>query len=411
MHTHWGTPARSWTIALILVLAAMPAPIVGQGGSDTLRLATALELARQTNPALQAVRLRADASAEAISPSGALPNPQLSFGFMNRPLDFGTDQMMTMNSVQLVQRFPWPGKLGFAEDEARLRAAADSMDAQDAEAHLLSRVKSVYYQLAFTDRALGIMGETRDLLRDFHQVSTAMYGVGTGLQQDVLQAQVAIASMREDITVMEQNRVGMAARLNSLLGRWATVAVAALELPEPGAPLPSVDSLMQLAALGSPALQAAAARVDAAHAGYRAARRTVYPDFTVTLAYGQRPQFDDLTTIAVGVSIPLFAGSNQLPQRRSREAAEAMQQALSTDLYNETYAQLVELAAQAQRAQAAVESALSAYRVGQVDYMTLLQNEMTVNRYQIEQVRLVAQYHQSVAQVQALVGVELGGSR
>jgi outer membrane protein TolC len=173
-------------------------------------------------------------------------------------------------------------------------------------------------------------------------------------------------------------------------------------------------------------LQAAAARVDAAHAGYQAARRTVYPDFTVTLAYGQRPQFDDLATIAVGISIPLFAGSNQLPQRRSREAARAMQQALSTNLYNETYAQLVELAAQAQRARnllelyvtavlpqarAAVESALSAYRVGQVDYMTLLQNEMTVNRYQIEQVRLVAQYHQSVAQVQALVGVELGGSR
>ena len=103
-----------------------------------------------------------------------------------------------------------------------------------------------------------------------------------------------------------------------------------------------------------------------------------------------------------------------------------MEQALSTNLYNETYAQLVELTAQAQRArnllelygtavlpqaQAAVESALSAYRVGQVDYMTLLQNEMTVNRYQIENVRLVAQYHQSVAQVQALVGVDLGGAR
>ena len=60
------------------------------------------------------------------------------------------------------------------------------------------------------------------------------------------------------------------------------------------------------------------------------------------------------------------------------------------------------------QARAAVESALSAYRVGRVDYTTLINNELTVNRYEIEAVQLTAEYHQAVAELEALVGTDLG---
>ena len=412
--------------ALLVIAATAPAPGIAeaQAVSDTLALMDALEMASAANPTLRAVRLRADAAAERILPAGALPDPQLMFGFMNRPVDFDTDQAMTMNTIQLTQRFPWPGKLGFARQRMRWLAAAEQSDAKETESVLLARVKSVYFQVAYIDRALQIMGGTRELLRDFHVVSSAMYGVGTGLQQDVLQAQVAIAGMTENITVMQQNRVAMVARLNALLGRSPGVAAVGLQLPAPATGLPTQDSLMSLAAEARPALAAARERVQAAQAGYNAARRSIYPDITVTLGYGQRPQFKDLATLMVGISIPLRAGSRQLPLRREMAAMRAMEEAKELDLYNETFARLAELTAEADRARAlsqlyttavlpqaraAVESALSAYRVGQVDYMTLVQNEMTVNRYEIERVRLAADYLRAVAQIEALVGVQIGG--
>lgn len=411
--------------ALLLIAATAPAPGIAeaQAVSDTLALMDALEMARAANPALRAVRLKADAAAELILPAGALPDPQLMFGFMNRPVDFDTDQAMTMNTVQITQRFPWPGKLGFARQRMRWLAEAEQWDAKETEAVLLARVKSVYFQIAYIDRALRIMGETRDLLRDFFQVSSAMYRVGSGLQQDVLQAQVAIASMTEDITVVQQNRVAMVARLNALLGRGPAVSVNALELPAPTGSPPGQDSLMTLAAESRPALQAVRERVAAAQAGYRAARRALYPDFTITLGYGQRPQFENLVTLMVGISIPLWAGSRQLPLRREMAIMQTMQEARELDLYNETYARIAELTAEADRARnlsvlyatavlpqarAAVESALSAYRVGEVDYMTLVQNEMTVNRYEIESVRLTAEYHRAIAQIEALIGGQIG---
>ena len=395
--------------------------------ADTLTLDEMIMLARSANPALRAARLRADAAVERTRPAGTLPDPQLTFGLLNRPVrDYGrTDQAMTMNSFQVMQRLPWPGKLGFREERFRYIAEADRFDADEREVTLIGRITTVYYQLAALDRTITIMSRTRRLLRDFRDVSSTMYSVGTGLQQDVLQAQVAVASMTEDITVARQNRVALAARLNALLGRDPTTSIGALALPLPEGAIPSVDALMARAASARPALQAARARVAAAQAGYRAARRAVYPDFTVTLGYANRPQFDDFVTFMLGITIPLRAGSRQLPLRREMNAMQAMEEAREQDLYNETYARLTELRADAERsrhlstlyatailpqARAAVESAAAAYRVGQVDYMTLIQNEMTVNRYEIESVRLLAEFHRARAGIEALIGAVPGAT-
>lgn len=418
---------HSLIAVLVFIASALVSDLQAQGQAqalDTLYLAVVVAEARQSNPMLQAARSAADAASERISQAGALPDPMLALGLKNRPLDgFGTGEPMTMNSISLTQMFPWPGKLGYSEERASHLALASDSDADEMEEALIARVKSVYFRLGFMDRALDIMQATRDLLRDFLEVTSAKYEVGTGLQQDILQAQVAIARMTADITVVQQNRVAMAARLNALLGRPATIPVGALELPPPDDAVLDVDSLMLVAAENRPAIRAARERSLAAEAGYRAARRAVYPDFTVGLGYGQRPEFVDMASIQVGFSVPLWAGSKQLPKRREMQAVQSMEEARELDLHYETFARLSELRASAIRAQelailyetsiipqavAAVESSLSAYRVGGVDYMTLLSNQMTVNQFEIESVRLAAEFQDSVAGIQALTSSETG---
>jgi len=237
----------------VLVLSALMAADSGEAISqitaEPLSIDDAVSLAREANPALRAARLRADVAAERVPQAGALPNPMLGFALMNRQIqDFGsTAEPMLQNRIELSQRLPWPGKLGFSEDRWKLLASAGALDAEETEHVLVARVKAVYYRLAFMDRALLIMENTRGLLREFLDVSSTLYAVGEGLQQDVLQAQVAVASMTEDITVVEQDRLATAARLNALLGRAATVGIDELGLPPPGEELPSVEALMVLA--------------------------------------------------------------------------------------------------------------------------------------------------------------------
>lgn len=391
---------------------------------DTLRVATAVALAREGNPALAAARLRADAAADRVPPAGAWPDPQLALGLMNRPLwGFGTAEPMTMNTVQVTQTLPWPGKLGFGKARSRSLASAERLDADEAEWQVVGETRAAYAELAAMDRALAIMRRTRDLLRGFLRVSQTRYAVGDAPQQDVLQAQVAVARMTEDITVLEQRRIAGGARLNTLMGRDATSPIGGLELPAPGTSLPPADSLMRLAATHRPALLAAQQRVTAAQDGYRAARRELYPDLMISAAYGQRPQYGDMGSLMLGVSIPLWAGSRQLPLRREMAALRTAEDAAARDRYNETFAQLTEQRAEAERARslaalyttavlpqarAAVDAALSAYRVGQVEFTTLIESEMTVNNYETELVRLAAQYHAAVARVVALIGLDLG---
>jgi len=416
-------PVRICFTACLAAVVLSPLPARAQA-PDTLRVADVVAEARRANPMLQAARYAAEAALERGPQAGALPDPMLSLGLRNRELDgFGTNSQMTMNWIGLSQRIPWPGIQGFGQEREERLARAAQLDADETEAYLVSRVKTVYFQLAYMDRALDIMGATRDLLRDFLEVTSAKYAVGQGLQQDILQAQVAIAQMTADITVVEQNRIAMAARLNSLLGRPATEPVGALELPDPAADPPPVDSIMRIAAVNRPAILAARARALAAESGYRAAQRDAYPDFNVLVGYGQRPQYVDMMTFEIGVSLPLWSGKRQQPRKREMRAIQSMEEAKQIDLYNETFAQLSERRASAVRARelsslyrtsiipqaiAAVESSLSAYRVGSVDYMTLLSNQMTVNQFEIERVRLAAEYYDSVAGIEALTGSETG---
>ena len=59
------------------------------------------------------------------------------------------------------------------------------------------------------------------------------------------------------------------------------------------------------------------------------------------------------------------------------------------------------------QARAAVQASLSSYRVGRVTFMTLVDNQMTVNRYETETYRLLADCYEAVGELEALVGREV----
>ena len=143
------------------------------------------------------------------------------------------------------------------------------------------------------------------------------------------------------------------------------------------------------------------------------------------MEYGQRPQYVDFLTLMVGVEIPLWAGKSDLPFRREMEAMRLKEESRARDLHNETVARVLEIRAEAERARrlaelyresivpqarASVESALSAYRVGEVDYMTLVESELILNKYEIQTVSLRAEYYQAVAELTALIGETPGGT-
>jgi outer membrane protein TolC len=54
-----------------------------------------------------------------------------------------------------------------------------------------------------------------------------------------------------------------------------------------------------------------------------------------------------------------------------------------------------------------VQSAMSAYRVGKADFLTLLDSQLTLYRYEIEYHQAITEYEKSIANLEAVVGKRL----
>lgn len=413
---------------LVLVLVAVAAPPLAAQNSvrSSVTLDSIYRLVRTASPRIAAANALTAAAEARIAPARRPPDPQLQFGLMNRSLPgFGLSDPLGMNQIQVMQMVPFPGKLGLAGRVAAERAEGQRARSADVAWDTRARAAMEFYEIYRMDRSIEVADETLRLLRDLGETARTMYGVGQGRQADVLRAQVEIARMDEELTRMRTERVAAAARLNALLDRGDR-PVASVVLPEFPESLPPLGALVAEAQANRPMVRAGEADVRSADAGVRLARREIWPDLTFGAQYGQRPMpeggTDHMLSLMLGVTVPVFAGSRQLAMRREAEAMRLMASADLEGMRADTRGRVAELYAAVQRSQrlaelyrgtilpqsrATVTSSLSSYRVGGVDFMTLLDNQMTVNRYRQELYQLEAEQGQALAELEMMLGREL----
>ena len=128
---------------------------------------------------------------------------------------------------------------------------------------------------------------------------------------------------------------------------------------------------------------------------------------------------DRMGSLMIGASLPIFARSRQLRMREETAAMRAMAEADLAGMRADTRARVTQVHAElasARRlsalyrstvlpqAEAAAASALASYRTGAGDFMTVLDNRMTVNRYRAELVTLTATEGRAWAELEMLVG-------
>jgi outer membrane protein TolC len=329
-------------------------------------------------------------------------------------------------SVQAMQMLPFPGKLKLSGRIAEQATAIAEAEAVEQWWMVRSQAAMGFYEIYETDRQIGVMRETVELLKDFEKVARAMYGAGEGRQTDVLRASVEVARMEADIARMQAMRNTAAARLNAVLNRPADTPVSEVVLSPLPASVPSADTLYEWAEEQRPLLERSRLAVDQAETRLDLARREIWPDLSVGVQYGQRSAgemgTERMGSLMVGFSVPIFAGQRQL---KMREEATAMQQMAEAELAQaraQVNARIGELLAELERArtlvhlyrqevlpqaEANVTSSFASYRVGAVDFMTLVDAQMTVNQYRQELFALLSDYGQLMAELEMAVGREL----
>ncbi|MDT8341131.1 MAG: TolC family protein [Longimicrobiales bacterium] len=396
---------------------------------DTLRLAVVVDSALARNPELLALRALADAAAARVPEAGTLPDPTLTLGAMNLGL-FDLDRGMPNSmapSVQLSQTLPFFGKLRLREEMADATGEEARVTVAESEWRLRGRVAEEFHALYALDQRLAVQQRTLELLQDFQSVARALYASGTGNQGDVIRADVEVARLDAEMQRLQALRAVRAASLNALLDRPGGAQVGTLLLDPVPEAVPAPETLLAWAMETRPALIRESVRVERARTGVELAERDFWPDFTVSAQFGRRggENARSMGSLLVGASLPIHAGSRQRPRVEAARAMERAAEAGASGVRAAVDAELRTVLADLRRAgslmtlhrdeiipaaQANVNSSLASYRVGAVDFATLVDAQLAVDRFEQDYHQLVADYCTALSQLEAVVGRPLPGT-
>ena len=395
--------------------------------SSPPQLAALIAEAIENNPEVAAARNELEAARRRIAPAGAFEDPMLEVGVINTPLESLSlrREEMTMKVLGLGQKLPFPGKRDLRRGVATAEAEGIERAVQETTNRVVRDVRLAYEDLVFNAEAQRILARTRGELENLAAIARSRYDVGQAIQNDVLDAQTELERLHAEELQLKRERAVLLSELRRLLGR--TTEDASIEVAEPQllpAPGPAA-SLHAFALANRPRLLELQALVDRGTRLIELAQREYYPDFDLKFEYGQRERApdgmprDDMVSLSVGVNLPIWRKSRLDPQvaeaRAMRDAAWSMLEAERLATTTSIDAQLAMVRQWRDTAglyrnsllpqvRASVESALSAYRVGRVDFLTLRQAQLRELEVSTEHAAAIASHNKAAAEIDQLLG-------
>lgn len=310
----FGTPVPAY----VALLAA--AGLSSVAYAQTLGLDRAVELARARSQAVVAQDAMASAAKDMAVSAGRLPDPTLTLGLNNVPVNgpdrFSlTDDFMTMGSIGVMQELT-------REAKRKARTARYEREAESAEAGRqlalanLSRDTALAWLNRQASEAIGSLLRRQRREADLSiEAAEAAYRGDRGSQSDVIAAR-ADALIIDDRIAQNDRELGTGI---AMLARWIGPQRASDPL---GAPPPirmapwAPAELDGLAAL-HPAVAVMSKQEAIALAEADVARASKEADWSVGLMYSQRgPSYSNMVSLIVSVPLQWDA-----PRRQDRDVA------------------------------------------------------------------------------------------
>ncbi|HEC03659.1 MAG TPA: TolC family protein, partial [Phycisphaerales bacterium] len=337
------------------------------------------------------------------------------------------------NKLAISQVFPWFGKI-----EARTRAAGAAAEAarrryEAKKLELFFEVKDAFHEYVYLARAIEIARENLELIEDFEQVALTKYiGAATG-HPDVVRAQVELAQLEDRLRTLEGLRRPIVARLNAVLNRGSTEPPPWPKREQQDAVRIDRRRIKQLLLARNPELQALDFDIESARSRVELAKKNFYPDIGVgvdwirtddALMPGTRDSGKDPVMLTLSLNLPVW--------RKSYEAAEIQARAIARKTRLEKTQMENTLIARVERvlydyedsqrkqklygdilvpkAQELIAASESAYQGGTIDFLSLIDAQRTLLNFDLLHERAVTNSRQKLAELEMLVGAELGAS-
>lgn len=421
-------------LTLLLLLIILP----GLAWSANLELpvedlSLLVATAVANNPELNSSQTRWQMFANKAKQASALDDPMLMFKLQNmlvrEPFVFNQDPQ-SAKVIGISQQIPFWGKRDLKQEVANHEAESYRWSFEERKLELARMVKETFYQLWAVDKFLAIVEKNLLILADFITIAESKYSIGKGAQQDIYKAGLEQSKLLDLQITLKQQRKSLEANLNYLLYRPGNAHIgfiADFTLPKLSL---SPEQLNKIAIEQRPQVKSLISLTNKGQASHRLAQKEFYPDFNLFFEYMFKDAIAtnmttdpgyDMFTIGVTVNLPLQQERRQEMLAESTSATgmataelEALKNSIAYTINNiliqlDRRRKLVELyqGGIIPQAEQSLESAVIGYRVGKVDFLTLLDSRITLFTYEREMYDSQAEYMMQLAQLEAAVGMDL----
>ena len=422
-----------YNIKLLLLFVALP--FVGFSQNNDLpqgQLQSYLDYAIDNNPNLKAQRLTFLAVQEQIQEAGELDDPELSMGFLTKPMDIVGGK--NIGDITLMQMLPWFGSKKAAKTQAYHTSLVQYQQYLLARQELVLEVKKQWFLLVQTKQEIQIAQENKKLLKQLEDLAIAKFSTpnqnGTSSSMsDVLRIGLDILELQNNIEVLENTLNREIASFNSLLNKELDAKVEVPSLVEQSEFLWDKEQVFQQMHNNHPALQLLKEQQLAYKAQGELNKKMSYPMIGVGVQYmiigkTSDPMLamgsmngKDMVMPMLSVTLPVFRKKYKSQQKQSqlyRESAIEQQQNTVNTLEKEYFTLSTQMQdalntislyqKQLQLAQSTYNLVLTEFSGGKSDLTSVIQIQRLLMDYQLKQSQSITDFNTIVASIESLIG-------
>ena len=414
--------------ALLLSSAGVTLAEPAEPEPPPLKLESLIDSALENNPEIRMLAEQTRALGYTVPQAGSLDDPVVGVELSNAPVGTLALDQTPMSGVQLVarQKIPYPGKLRLRKEIASHWVGASAAEYQQVVDVVTANVKTAYADYYFVNQAILVTQENKKVLEELVELADIRYSVGKGVQQDTIKARLEVAKLLDELIKLRRNEETVKARINSLLDRPSTAPLGKPAGLEKHDMQLSIAELEEIAEQHNPNFKKRRSDIARFDAARRLAEKNLKPDFEFGVGYRLRSKAPgdpvhgkDFWSFSAMMNIPIYAKSKQREKIQEEEANVQVAQTRLDAAENDAFFRIKDHVAGIEEAnkqielfetgiipeaELVLESSLSAYQADQVDFLTVLSNELTLYNYQIRYYRALADHEKSIAQLERAIG-------
>lgn len=406
---------RRFIISTFLITVPLGA-LASEPGGGTLTLGDALALTLKQNPDLSVYNWDIRAAEARIIQARLRPNPELSFESENftgsGSFKNGAEMENTLRLSQLVEL---GGKRAARIIEAQAGRESAEWEYQIKRVEVLKNTTQTFIQVLAVQRQLALAEEVAKVAEEILPLVNRRIEIGKASTVEGPRANVAVASARIGV---EQTKRELLAAKGRLAAQWGAkqadfggVGGSLDTIKE----IPSIDAL-RTRLLDNPQLTRWSTEREKRKATLASVKAQGRPDLTFMVGPRVIGKGEDTTAVAgFSLPLPLFnrnqgniaAAKADLGKiEEEKRAAEARAFAALNDAYQKLMAAAGEVEILSKSvlpsAKQAMDLLLEGYGNGRFGQFELLDGRRSLNEARSQQLRALADYHQALAEIEAL---------